>query len=518
MAQTSNRSSRSKQQSTIVVGPNDAGKLPPQAVELEESVLGALMLEKEAYGTVAEILSPSSFYKEAHRKIYEAMLHLAAKENPIDMLSVVEQLRRDGTLEEVGGAVYISQLTGKVASTAHLLYHAQIVAQKGIARDLIGMSSDIIKEAYDDTTDVEELLQKAEGGIFEISQRSQKRDVVQIDPVIQEAFARMEKARQNDNSMSGVPSGFTDLDKVTSGWQKSDLIIIAARPAMGKTAFVLSMAKNMAVNYKVPVALFSLEMSNVQLVNRLIMNVCEIEGSKIRNGKFTMQEWNQLETRVTSLMGAPIYVDDTPSLSVFELRSKARKLVREHKVQCIIIDYLQLMNASGMNFGSREQEVSIISRNLKALAKELDIPIIALSQLNRSVEGRTGIEGKRPQLSDLRESGAIEQDADMVCFIHRPEYYFRSGEKSADYDPSMIGMAQIIIAKHRNGATADVVLRFEQKFTKFMNKDEEFAGESPSMSASLAQPASQNSEQAYNSYSSKFDDSRFENENGAVPF
>lgn len=518
MAQTSNRSSRSKQQSTIVVGPNDAGKLPPQAVELEKSVLGALMLEKEAYGTVAEILSPSSFYKEAHRKIYEAMLHLAAKENPIDMLSVVEQLRRDGTLEEVGGAVYISQLTGKVASTAHLLYHAQIVAQKGIARDLIGMSSDIIKEAYDDTTDVEELLQKAEGGIFEISQRSQKRDVVQIDPVIQEAFARMEKARQNDNSMSGVPSGFTDLDKVTSGWQKSDLIIIAARPAMGKTAFVLSMAKNMAVNYKVPVALFSLEMSNVQLVNRLIMNVCEIEGSKIRNGKFTMQEWNQLETRVTSLMGAPIYVDDTPSLSVFELRSKARKLVREHKVQCIIIDYLQLMNASGMNFGSREQEVSIISRNLKALAKELDIPIIALSQLNRSVEGRTGIEGKRPQLSDLRESGAIEQDADMVCFIHRPEYYFRSGEKSADYDPSMIGMAQIIIAKHRNGATADVVLRFEQKFTKFMNKDEEFAGESPSMSASLAQPASQNSEQAYNSYSSKFDDSRFENENGAVPF
>ena len=518
MAQTSNRSSRSKQQSTIVVGPNDAGKLPPQAVELEESVLGALMLEKEAYGTVAELLSPCSFYKEAHRKIYEAMLHLAAKENPIDMLSVVEQLRRDGTLEEVGGAVYISQLTGKVASTAHLLYHAQIVAQKGIARDLIGMSSDIIKEAYDDTTDVEELLQKAEGGIFEISQRSQKRDVVQIDPVIQEAFARMEKARQNDNSMSGVPSGFTDLDKVTSGWQKSDLIIIAARPAMGKTAFVLSMAKNMAVNYKVPVALFSLEMSNVQLVNRLIMNVCEIEGSKIRNGKFTMQEWNQLETRVTSLMGAPIYVDDTPSLSVFELRSKARKLVREHKVQCIIIDYLQLMNASGMNFGSREQEVSIISRNLKALAKELDIPIIALSQLNRSVEGRTGIEGKRPQLSDLRESGAIEQDADMVCFIHRPEYYFRSGEKSADYDPSMIGMAQIIIAKHRNGATADVVLRFEQKFTKFMNKDEEFARESPSMSASLAQPASQNSEQAYNSYSSKFDDSRFENENGAVPF
>ncbi len=335
---------------------------------------------------------------------------------------------------------------------------------------MIEMSSYVAEKAYAETEDDDDLMQEAEARIFEIGQRSQKRDVVQIDPVIKEAFARMEKARQNDNNMSGTPSGFTDLDKVTSGWQKSDLIIIAARPAMGKTAFVLSMVRNMAVQFKAPVAMFSLEMSNVQLVNRLIMNVCEIDGNKIRNGNLSANEWNQMETRVTELMGAPIYVDDTPSLSVFELRSKARKLVREHKVQCIIIDYLQLMNASGMAFGSREQEVSIISRNLKGLAKELDIPIIALSQLNRGVEGRTGVDGKRPQLSDLRESGAIEQDADMVCFIHRPEYYFKQG--SEGWDQSMIGLAEIIVAKHRNGATKTISLHFDQPHARFMNPNE----------------------------------------------
>lgn len=469
---TTGRSTRARQtkQPIVVIGPNEAGKLPPQALELEESVLGAIMLEKDAYGIVADLLTPESFYKPAHCKIYLAMRNLAMKENPIDMLSVVEQLKRDGNLEDVGGAVYISKLTSQVASTAHLKYHAQIVAQKALARDLIAMSSQIIEKAYDESEDVEDLMKQAEGSIFEINQRSMKRDVVQINPVIEEAFARMKKAGKNDNNMSGIPSGFTKLDKITSGWQKSDLIIIAARPAMGKTAFVLSMAKNMAVQYNAPIALFSLEMSNVQLVNRLIMNVCEIEGEKIKNGKLSTEEWNQLETRITELIGAPIYVDDTPSLSVFELRSKARKLVHEHNVQCIIIDYLQLMNASGMNFGSREQEVSTISRNLKGLAKELDIPIIALSQLNRGVEGRVGIDGKRPQLSDLRESGAIEQDADMVCFIHRPEYYFKQG--SENYESSMEGMAEIIIAKHRNGATGTVVLRFDNKHARFLNPNE----------------------------------------------
>ncbi len=485
------RNARKKQNSQpiIQVGQNSAGKMPPQAPELEQEVLGAIMLEKEAYGTVADILRPESFYEPAHNKIYQAMRDLASKDNPVDMLSVIEQLKRNGTLDEVGGPVYITRLTNDVASTAHLKFHAQIIAQKALARDLIAISSQVIEKAYDDSEDIDDLMHEAEGGIFELSQRSMKRDVVQIDPVIQEAFERMRKASKNDNNMSGIPSGFTKLDKITSGWQKSDLIIIAARPAMGKTAFVLSMAKNMALTYKAPVAVFSLEMSNVQLVNRLIVDVCEMEGEKIKNGRLTAKEWNQLETRITALMGAPIYVDDTPSLSVFELRSKARKLVREHKIQCIIIDYLQLMNASGMNFGSREQEVSTISRNLKALAKELDIPIIALSQLNRGVEGRTGIDGKRPQLSDLRESGAIEQDADMVCFIHRPEYYFHQG--SDNFDTSMIGMAEIIVAKHRNGATGIVTLTFDKDHARFLNpSDVLLYPNDPNDSASLKQGGS----------------------------
>lgn len=469
MADTT-RNTRKKAEPIVVINPDATGKLPPQALDLEQAVLGGLMLDKEAYGIVADLLTADSFYAPKHHLIFEAMQHLVQKEEPIDMLTVVEQLKKDEHLEEVGGAVYISELSSKIASTAHLKYHAQIVAQKALARELIRMAASLTEKAYNESEDVEDLMQEAESSIFEISQRSMKRDVVQIDPVIREAYARMQKARQNDTNLSGVPSGFKELDKVTSGWQNSDLIIIAARPAMGKTAFVLSMAKNMAVNFNRPVALFSLEMSNVQLVNRLIMNVCELEGEKIRTGRFTPAEWNKLETNINVLMGAPIYIDDTPSLSVFELRSKARKLVREHKVQCIIIDYLQLMNASGIAFGSREQEVSTISRNLKALAKELDIPVIALSQLNRSVEGRTGTDGKRPQLSDLRESGAIEQDADMVCFIHRPEYYFKQG--SEGYDVSMEGKAEIIVAKHRNGATKTITLAFDQIHARFMEPNE----------------------------------------------
>ncbi len=452
------------------IGPNDLGKLPPQAIELEDSVLGAIMIEKDAYATVADLLRPESFYKDQNRLVYEAIRALAAKDQPIDVLSVADKLKTQGTLAEAGGPVYLSELTRKVASTAHLHYHAQIVAQKATARDLIQMASRVEENAYDETQDVEELMQNAESAIFEISQRAQKRDVTQIDPVIAEAFDRMKKASKNEGNISGIPSGFKALDKITSGWQKSDLIIIAARPAMGKTAFVLSMAKNIAVNYHKAVAMFSLEMSNVQLVNRLIMNVCEIEGDKIKNGKLNNSEWSQLEHKINELLGAPIYVDDTPSLSVFELRSKARKLVKEHHIELIIIDYLQLMNASGMNFGSREQEVSIISRNLKALAKELDIPIIALSQLNRGVESRSGIEGKKPQLSDLRESGAIEQDADMVCFIHRPEYYRIYNEEKSGKD--LRGLGQIIVAKHRNGATDEIWLRFRSKLAKFQNEDE----------------------------------------------
>ncbi len=443
------------------------GKLPPQAPELEEAVLGALMIEKESYFVVSDLLKPESFYKNEHAKIYKAIMDLAYKQEPIDMHTVTEQLRKNGDIDEIGGPYYISLLTAKVASAAHVEYHARIIAQKYLARELIRISSEVQSKAFDEKTDVDDLMQEAEGKLFEVSQRNVKKDVTQINPVIAEALERINAAAGRKDGMSGIQTGFHSLDKITSGWQKSDLIIIAARPAMGKTAFVLSMAKNMAIDYHTPVAVFSLEMSNVQLVNRLIMNVCEIDGEKIKNGRLEKDEWERLDKKLKDLEGAPIYIDDTPSLSVFELRTKARRLVKEHKVKVIIIDYLQLMNASGMTFGSREQEVSIISRSLKGLAKELDIPIVALSQLNRSVESRTGHDGKRPQLSDLRESGAIEQDADMVCFLHRPEYYKISEIDGVD----MRGIGEVIIAKHRSGATGDLQLRFKSIYAKFQNKD-----------------------------------------------
>lgn len=320
---------------------------------------------------------------------------------------------------------------------------------------------------------MDDLLQEAEGKLFEISQRNVKKDVTQIDPVINAAIEQIQTAANRASGLSGLESGYHELDKLTSGWQRSDLIIIAARPAMGKTAFVLSMAKNMAVNYNIPVAIFSLEMSNLQLVNRLIQNTCEIEGEKIKSGQLSQMEWDQLMSRVKNLYSAPLFIDDTASLSIFELRTKARRLVREHNVQFIIIDYLQLMNASGMKFGSREQEVSMISRSLKQLAKELNIPIVALSQLNRSVESRgaDSKDGKRPQLSDLRESGAIEQDADIVCFIHRPEYYLRSGTDAAGND--IRGLAEFIVAKHRSGRVDDVKMRFKSRYARFENWDGE---------------------------------------------
>jgi replicative DNA helicase len=451
-----------------VIQANEYGKLPPQAPELEEAVLGAIMLETDAYSIVSDIIKPECFYKIAHQRIYDAIQSLAIRQQPVDMHTVTEQLRKNGTIDEVGGPYYITLLTAKVNSAAHLEYHARIIVQKYLARELIRVSSDIQTKAFDEKTDVDDLLQESEGMLFEISQRNLKKDVIQINSVIEQARSRMMLAASKQGA-SGVPSGFHTLDKITSGWQKSDLIIIAARPAMGKTAFILSMAKNIGVDYNIPIAVFSLEMSNVQLVNRLIMNVCQLEGEKIKNGQLDRHEWEKFDRDITQLLDAPIYIDDTPSLSVFELRSKARRLVREHNIQMVVIDYLQLMNASGMSFQSREQEVSIISRSLKGLAKELDIPIIALSQLNRGVEGRSGYDGKRPQLSDLRESGAIEQDADMVCFIHRPEYYKIYTDNSGN---SVVGLAEIIVSKHRNGAVGDVQLKFKSEFAKFMNKDD----------------------------------------------
>ena len=456
--------------STKIQPVNDYGRIQPQAPELEEAVLGALMIEKDAYSLVSEILRPESFYERRHQLIYSAIVDLAVNQKPVDILTVKEQLSKRGDLEEVGGPFYITQLSSKVASSAHIEYHARIIAQKSLARELITFTSNIQSKAFDETLDVDDLMQEAEGKLFEISQQIMKKDYTQINPVIDEAYKLIQKAAARTDGLSGLESGFTKLDKMTSGWQNSDLIIIAARPAMGKTAFVLSMAKNIAVDFRNPVALFSLEMSNVQLVNRLISNVCEIESGKIKSGQLAGHEWQQLDYKLKNLLDAPLYVDDTPSLSVFELRTKARRLVREHGVKIIIIDYLQLMNASGMSFGSRQEEVSTISRSLKGLAKELNIPIIALSQLNRGVENREGEEGKRPQLSDLRESGAIEQDADMVCFIHRPEYYkiYTSADGS-----DLRGMAEIIIAKHRNGAVGDVRLRFIGQYTRFQNPEDD---------------------------------------------
>ena len=470
MAETKRNSSSGRGKTKTVLVPEISGRLQPQARELEEAVLGALMLEKDAYYIVSEILKPECFYDKNHEYIYNAVVALAMNQRPVDMLTVTEQLRKQGDLDAVGGPFYISQLTSKVASSSHIEYHARIIAQKYLARELISFSALVQGKAFDETIDVEDLMQEAEGKLFEISQRNIKNEAIQIDPVIVAAKELMKKAAQQAEGLSGLHSGFHSLDKITFGWQNSDLIIIAARPAMGKTAFALSMVKNMAVHYNTPVAMFSLEMSNVQLVGRLITNVTGIPGDKIKSGKLEDYEWEQFDIKIKELMGAPIYIDDTASLSVFELRTKASRLVREHGIRCIIIDYLQLMNASGMNAISREQEVSIISRSLKGLAKELSIPIIALSQLNRNVEGRQGIEGKRPQLADLRESGAIEQDADMVCFIHRPEVYkiFDDGAGT-----SFIGLAEIIIAKHRSGATGDILLSFKKEYAKFMNLDDD---------------------------------------------
>ena len=338
-----------------------------------------------------------------------------------------------------------------------------------MARQLISFASVVETKAFDDTVDVDELMQETESSLFELSQKNLRQDYTQVDPVVKEAIKILQKAAENKGELTGVPTGYRKLDEITAGWQASDLVIIAGRPAMGKTAFALSLAKNIAVDYNIPIAFFSLEMNNVQLVNRLISNVCEVEGRKILNGQLDDEEWKRLDANVGKLQNSPIYVDDTAGMSIFELRTKARRLVREKGVKVIMIDYLQLMNANGARFGSRQEEVSTISRSLKGLAKELNIPILALSQLNRTVENRDGLDGKRPQLSDLRESGAIEQDADMVLFVHRPEYYHIYQD---DHGNDLRGMAQVIIAKHRKGATGDVTLTFKGAFTRFENPDE----------------------------------------------
>jgi replicative DNA helicase len=448
------------------------GKLPPQAVDLEEAVLGALMLEKNALSAVVDILKAECFYKDSHQKIYTAITQLFQKSEPIDILTVTNQLKRNGQLDMAGGAYYIQQLTNRIASSANVEYHARIILQKHIQRELIRISSEIIKDAYEDTTDVFELLNKAESNIFKVAEGNIRKNYDTMSEIIKESIVQIEKAALQKDGISGVQSGFKDLDKLTAGWQKSDLIILAARPGMGKTAFVLSLARNTAIDFHKPVALFSLEMSSIQLVNRLISSETQLPQDKLKKGHLEKYEWEQLHAKIPKLAEAPIFIDDTPALSIFELRAKCRRLKQQHDIQLVIIDYLQLMTAStGDGRGNREQEISTISRSLKSIAKELEVPIIALSQLSRAVETRGG--DKRPQLSDLRESGAIEQDADMVMFIYRPEYY---GITQAEDGTPLNGIGQLIVAKHRNGGLEDINLRFVSNLAKFENLENDDMG------------------------------------------
>ncbi len=436
---------------------------------MEEAVLGAMMLDRNAVAEVIDVIHPDCFYVESHQKIYNAIFQLFHESQPVDILTVTQQLRKNGDLEIAGGAYYVTQLTNRVASAANIEFHARIVLQKYIQRELIRISGETIRDAYDETSDVLDLLDKAERNLFAIAESNIRKKYEDMHSLITKAIKEVEVAASQTTGVTGVPSGFTDLDRVTAGWQKSDLIILAARPGMGKTAFVLSLARNAAVQFKRPVALFSLEMSSIQLVNRLISAETEINTEKLKKGDLAQHEWEQLNRKVTPLTEAPLYIDDTPAVSVFELRAKCRRLVAEKKVEMIIIDYLQLMSGGqdNMRGGNREQEISHISRSLKSIAKELEIPIIALSQLSRAVETRGQV--KRPQLSDLRESGAIEQDADMVMFIYRPEYYGLT--ETEDNLPAQ-NLAEIIVAKNRNGALKTVNLKFIGHLTKFTDMEQ----------------------------------------------
>ena len=452
----------------------EKGKLQPQVLDLEEAVLGAMMIDKKGVDDVIDILQPDAFYKEAHKHIFEAIVQLFTETQPIDLLTVSAQLKKNAKLDLAGGDFYLIQLTQKISSSAHIEFHSRIILQKFIQRSLIRISTEIIEDSYDESADVFDLLDRAESKLYEITQGNIKRSSETAQSLVLQAKKRIEEIAGQEG-LSGVATGFDKLDKITSGWQPSDLIIIAARPAMGKTAFVLSMARNMAIDYGIPVALFSLEMASVQLITRLISSETGLSSEKLRTGKLEKHEWEQLSTKVKNLEKAPLFIDDTPSLSIFDLRAKARRLVSQHGIRIIIVDYLQLMTAggNGKGGGNREQEISSISRNLKALAKELNVPVIALSQLSRAVETRGS--SKRPLLSDLRESGAIEQDADIVSFLYRPEYYKIDEWDDEEASPTA-GQAEIMIAKHRNGSIENVRLKFIGHLGKFDNLEDYSGG------------------------------------------
>lgn len=462
---------RKTRKSFITDFTGNLGKLPPQAIDMEEAVLGALMLEKDALTTVIDILKPESFYKDANKEIYQAIIDLFNNSEPVDMLTVANQLRELGKLEIAGGAYYLTELTSRVNSAANIEFHSRIVVEQAIKRELIRISSEIQKDAFEDTTDAFMLLDRTEQALFEVSESNVRKNYADMRTIMREALNELETRKDHKDGLTGIPSGFTSLDRITSGWQNSDLVVIAARPGMGKSAFVVSAMRNAAVDFNLPVAIFSLEMSNVQLVNRLISAEAELEGDKIKKGSLADYEWEQLVHKTAKLSNAPIFIDDTPALSILELRAKSRRLKAQHDVKLIIVDYLQLMTGDSTrgNSGNREQEIASISRALKNIAKELDIPVLALSQLSRAVETRGG--DKRPQLSDLRESGSIEQDADLVMFLYRPEYY---GITEDENGQPTHGLGEMIIAKHRNGSLDTAKLKFIGKYTKFTDLDFNF--------------------------------------------
>lgn len=461
-----NKDLKSRRKSAPDLSPMVYGKIPPQARELEEAVLGAIMLEKSALDVGLELLKPECFYVEAHQRIFNAIKFLSNADQPVDILTVVEMLRKREELDLVGGPYFVTKLTNSVVSTANIEAHARIVLQKFIQRELIRISGEIIGDAYEDSTDVFDLLDDAESKLFEITNNHLRKNYDSIDSILVKTFNRIEDMRSKKDEISGVPSGFATLDKVTYGWQPTDLIILAARPAVGKTAFALNLARSAALNASKPtgVAFFSLEMSASQLVARILSAESEVDLEKITRGTLADYEMQQLQTKgVNRLANAPIFIDDTAALNIFELRAKCRRLKNKHDIGLIIIDYLQLMSGSGDKGSNREQEISQISRALKGLAKELSVPIIALSQLSRAVETRK--EGNKiPQLSDLRESGAIEQDADMVMFLYRPDYY--NNDQNANGEDQR-GLTQVKIAKHRNGSLETIDLRAKLNIQKF---------------------------------------------------
>jgi len=455
------------------ISSNMYARVQPQAVEMEQAVLGALMIDVNAFDLISNILTPESFYDPRNQQVFSVILKLFnSKEGrkPIDVLTVTDQLAKQGKLEEVGGPGYVAELSSGVATSANIEYHARVLAQKALARKLIKFANMVENRAFDETTDIDDLMQDAEENLFRLSKENIKNDYKQIDPILKDAIHEVSAAAGNSDGITGIATGYEELDRLTSGWQNSDLIIIAGRPAMGKTALALCISRYIAIDQEIPLAFFSLEMSSTQLVKRIVSNVSEVEAAKLRNGQLAPYDWERIDNGISRILGKPFYLDDTPGLSIYDLRSKARRLVKDHHVKAIIIDYLQLMSASTTRYSTRQDEVALVSRSLKGLAKELNIPVIVLSQLNRGVENREGLEGKRPQLSDLRESGAIEQDADMVMFVHRPEYYhIYQDDKGRD----LHGMAQLIIAKQRNGATGDVLLEFRAELTRFSSPDGE---------------------------------------------